>query len=61
MVAPTSVIDATLALRDADHGMRVHVHHGTREAPARLASFGDGLYQLRLEQPLLAPRAATAS
>jgi selenocysteine-specific elongation factor len=53
-VASTSVVDATLALRDADHGMRVHVHHGTREAPARLAAFGDGLYQLRLEKPLLA-------
>jgi selenocysteine-specific elongation factor len=53
-VVPTSVIDATLALRDADHGMRVHVHHGTREAPGRLAALGDGLYQLRLEKPLLA-------
>ena len=36
------------------HGSRVHVHHGTREAPGRLAAFGDGLYQLRLERPLLA-------
>ncbi len=53
-IVPTTVLDATLALRDADHGMRVHVHHGTREAPARLASFGDGLWQLRLERPLLA-------
>ena len=52
-IVPTTVLDATLALRDADHGMRVHVHHGTREAPARLASFGDGLWQLRLERPLL--------
>ena len=34
--------------------MRAHVHHGTREAPARLADLGDGLWQLRLEQPLLA-------
>ena len=53
-IVPTTILDATLALRDADHGMRVHVHHGTREAPARLASFGDGLWQLRLERPLLA-------
>jgi selenocysteine-specific elongation factor len=30
------------------------VHHGTREAPARLADLGDGLWQARLERPLLA-------
>ena len=41
-------------LRDAAHGMRAHVHHGTRETPARLADLGDGLWQARLEQPLLA-------
>jgi selenocysteine-specific elongation factor len=34
--------------------MRAHVHHGTREAPARLADLGDGLWQARLERPLLA-------
>jgi selenocysteine-specific elongation factor len=56
VVAPTTVLDATLDLRDADHGMRVHVHHGTREAPGRLASLGDGLWQLRLERPVLARR-----
>jgi len=54
VIVPTTVLDATLDLRDADHGMRVHVHHGTREAPARLASFGDGLWQVRLERPVLA-------
>jgi selenocysteine-specific elongation factor len=53
-LAPTTVVDAALALRDAEHGMRVHVHHGTREAPARLASLGADLWQLRLERPLLA-------
>jgi selenocysteine-specific elongation factor len=53
-VAPTSIVDAALSLRDAKHGMRVHVHHGTREAPARLASLGADLWQLRLERPLLA-------
>jgi selenocysteine-specific elongation factor len=53
-IVPTTILDATLALRDADHGARVHVHHGTREAPGRLAAFGDGLWQLRLERPLLA-------
>ena len=39
---------------DARHGERVHVHHGTREAPGRLRDLGDGLWQLRLEQPLMA-------
>jgi selenocysteine-specific elongation factor len=53
-VEPTTVIDAVLSLRDAEHGMRVHVHHGTREAPARLAALGGDLWQLRLERPLLA-------
>ncbi|HEX7300051.1 MAG TPA: selenocysteine-specific translation elongation factor [Solirubrobacteraceae bacterium] len=53
-VAPTRVIDCELQLREARHGMRAHVHHGTREAPARLADLGDGLWQARLERPLLA-------
>jgi selenocysteine-specific elongation factor len=53
-VRPTTVVDAALDLRDAEPGLRVHVHHGTREAPARLAALGDGLWQLRLERPLLA-------
>jgi selenocysteine-specific elongation factor len=53
-VAPSRVLDCELALRDARHGMRAHVHHGTRETPARLADLGDGLWQARLERPLLA-------
>jgi selenocysteine-specific elongation factor len=48
------VIDCALELRGARHGMRAHVHHGTREAPARLADLGSGLWQARLERPLLA-------
>jgi selenocysteine-specific elongation factor len=52
-VEPTTVLDVALALRDAEHGMRVHVHHGTREAPARLAALGGDLWQLRLERPLM--------
>jgi selenocysteine-specific elongation factor len=51
---PTRVLDCDLTLRGARHGMRAHVHHGTREAPARLAELGDGLWQARLERPLLA-------
>jgi selenocysteine-specific elongation factor len=53
-VAPSQVLDCDLTLRDATHGMRAHVHHGTRETPARLADLGDGLWQARLEQPLMA-------
>jgi selenocysteine-specific elongation factor len=52
-VAPSWRLDADLRLRGARHGARVHVHHGTREAPARLADLGDDLWQLRLERPLL--------
>jgi selenocysteine-specific elongation factor len=53
-VTPTRVLDCALTLHGAQHGMRAHVHHGTREAPARLADLGDGLWQARLERPLLA-------
>jgi selenocysteine-specific elongation factor len=53
-VAPSWRLDGDLRLRGARHGARVQVHHGTREAPARLADLGDGLWQLRLERPLLA-------
>jgi selenocysteine-specific elongation factor len=52
-VAPTHILDAALALRGAP-GARVHVHHGTRETPARLVSLGGDLWQARLERPLLA-------
>jgi selenocysteine-specific elongation factor len=53
-LAPTQVIDAALDLRDDLHGRRVMVHHGTRAVPARLAALGAGLWQVRLEAPLLA-------
>jgi selenocysteine-specific elongation factor len=39
-----------------EHGARVAVHHGTREAPARLAELGGRFVQLRLEQPLVPRR-----
>jgi selenocysteine-specific elongation factor len=51
---PSLVLDCALDLRGAGHGVRAHVHHGTREAPARLADLGGGLWQARLERPLLA-------
>jgi selenocysteine-specific elongation factor len=53
-VTPTRIVDCALSLREATHGMRAHVHHGTRESPARLADLGSGLWQARLERPLLA-------
>ena len=53
-VVPTQVIDAVLDLNDELRGRRVMVHHGTRAVPARLAALGDGLWQVRLEAPLLA-------
>jgi selenocysteine-specific elongation factor len=53
-LAETSVLDCALELRGARHGERVQIHHGTRDAAGRLADLGDGLWQLRLERPLLA-------
>jgi selenocysteine-specific elongation factor len=53
-VAPARLLDCALTLREARHGMRAHVHHGTRETPARMGDLGGGLWQARLEQPLLA-------
>jgi selenocysteine-specific elongation factor len=53
-VDPAWILDAALDLPPGLGGARVHVHHGTREAPARLADLGEGLWQARLERPLLA-------
>jgi selenocysteine-specific elongation factor len=57
-LAPTYRLDVALASgAEAVLGeRRVQVHHGTREAPARVVDLGDGAAQLRLEQPLLARR-----
>lgn len=53
-VVPTQVIDAALDLRDDLRTRRVMVHHGTRSVPARLVTLTAGLWQVRLEAPLLA-------
>ena len=54
-VTPTRTLDAALQLDgDVEHGARVQVHHGTREAPARMAALGGSFWQLRLERPLMA-------
>jgi selenocysteine-specific elongation factor len=64
-LSPTYLVDASLSLEDGARplrsGTRVHVHHGTREAPARVVSLEGGevrtgapaLVQLRLEAPLV--------
>jgi selenocysteine-specific elongation factor len=53
----TFLIDAALSFEPApgepETGTRVHVHHGTREAPARLTWLGGDFWQIRLEQPLI--------
>ena len=64
---PSYLLDASARLeaaaRPLRRGARVHAHHGTREAPARvvalegdggLAPGSDALVQLRLEAPLVA-------
>ena len=55
---PTYLIDAALRFgaRAPEHGDRVQVHHGTREAPGRLAWLGGRYWQLRLERALVAAR-----
>ena len=65
---PTYLVDARVGLepgtRPLPRGARVHVHHGTREAPARvvplegaeLSPGEEGLAQLRLEAPLVPAR-----
>jgi selenocysteine-specific elongation factor len=54
---PTYLVDAELSLESGAEplrrGERLHVHHGTREAPARVVPLGEGFAQLRLEAPLV--------
>jgi selenocysteine-specific elongation factor len=54
-VRPTYRVDAELefAGREPEHGERVQIHHGTREAAARLAWLGGRFWQVRLEQPIV--------
>ena len=54
-VRPTYRVDAELefAEREPKHGERVQIHHGTREAAARLAWLGGRFWQVRLEQPIV--------
>jgi selenocysteine-specific elongation factor len=54
LLVASTTLDCALALDDAEHDTRVHVHHGTREAPGRLAALGEDLWQLRLQRPIMA-------
>jgi selenocysteine-specific elongation factor len=53
---PGYLLDAQLEFsgREPEHGDRVQIHHGTREAPARLAWLGGRFWQIRLEHELVA-------
>ena len=56
-IEPAHILDVALELGSERHrlgGGRVHVHHGTRESPARVAALGGRFFQLRSEQPLMA-------
>lgn len=54
-IEPTTVLDCALDLKaGADDGERVQIHHGTRTAAGRVVGLGDGLWQVRLEAPVLA-------
>jgi selenocysteine-specific elongation factor len=49
-------VDAELdfaADSEPEHGSRVQIHHGTREAPARLTWLGGRFWQVRLERPIV--------
>jgi len=54
-VRPTYRVDAELEFsdREPEHGERVQIHHGTREAAARLTWLGGRFWQVRLEQPIV--------
>jgi selenocysteine-specific elongation factor len=56
---PTYLIDGAVDWNDgepSEPSVRLHVHHGTREAPARVVPLGGGFAQLRLEAPLIPAR-----
>jgi selenocysteine-specific elongation factor len=52
--APTFRVDVALWWESRpEGGARVAVHHGTREAAARLVELGGRFFQLRLEEPIV--------
>lgn len=56
-VRPSYRVDAELEFNDdaePENSERVQIHHGTREAPARVAWLGGRFWQVRLERPIVA-------
>jgi selenocysteine-specific elongation factor len=55
---PSYLLDVAVSLEDGarpiEGSTRMQVHHGTREAPARVVPLGAGYAQVRLEAPLMA-------
>ena len=55
-LSETFLLDAELSFdspEEPESGVRVQVHHGTRETPARLTWLGGPFWQIRLERPLI--------
>ena len=55
---PSYVVNASVQwdIEPPTKSVRLHVHHGTREAPARVVPIGEELTQVRLEAPLIPAR-----
>jgi selenocysteine-specific elongation factor len=51
---PAWILDTSLDLGGAEPPARAQIHHGTRETPARIVPRGEGRWQMRCEQPLIA-------
>jgi selenocysteine-specific elongation factor len=54
-IQPAHILDVQLDDR-LEHGTQVHVHHGTRESPAKVAWLGGRFHQLRCSEPFVARR-----
>jgi selenocysteine-specific elongation factor len=58
--APAHIVDVAVEMEEGEPplepGVRIHVHHGTRESPGRVYSLGGGYAQLRLDTPIVAER-----
>ncbi|MTD47717.1 selenocysteine-specific translation elongation factor [Conexibacter sp. W3-3-2] len=53
-IRPSWILDLQSSFKDDPSGRYVHLHHGTRSSLGRLASLGDGRWQFRGRDPLLA-------
>ena len=59
-IEPAFIVDARIGLEPGEPplepGVRLQVHHGTRESAGRVYPLGDGYIQMRLESPIVALR-----